>query len=800
MADSAYTPGVNATALQPFPETGKPKGSRLKDAASLQSIYWQMRQDDSLSSKQRAGIRAVIDGAAPYKESSRRKAGSGAASNLNFGSAKARLDQTLTAYNEMMDSVRNVIEPTIPVGVLDDTQRQNAEEVIADEFTIMLRDWTSFDSRFQLLSKEFIEHGVSLGYFPNDFDWKFDAAGWDNFLIPRDTRADEQFIDILLQTKDETPSDLYRYIQNESAAKEAGWDVEAVKKSLVKATRFAGKQLPSSWALEWDLLNRQIKDNDLFSSYSTTSRVYLVHAWVKEFDGTWSHYIAERDPKGSRNGTMQQEFLYKKLNRFPANSNCFTTFCLNIGNGYYHSIRGQGYAMFPFVQTENKMRNDVINNFRMSMATMIQKKDINALDEAPITVSAGIALVSPEVEFVERPLQNHANSSLAVLHDFSLMMDSVAPVGRGQEVNPGAPVMTKYQIQGTQLAGNSLNNSSINMFYRSWRRLLREMWRRVQEIIAQGRTEFDEVFDFLNRCARRGVTPEMILMVDRVYEVRSIGAGSPGARQATLDRVLGRIGSMDEVGKKLLLHDAMVSDVGPRQAMRYAPLSEKPRPVIDQKVAELESAQMYNGANVDPLDGENHAVHALVHMGSADQAPSIANSIQMLENWRNNGEQGSITDLQPHIAFLSLVVPHTEQHVQAMASDPTRLQEVANLRKGLQEYSAIWMTYVRQLQKVLDEQEQQAREAQQPDPELMLKIEKQRQEMDMSVQKFQLSQQLTVADVQNRMALRTREADVKMATMVHKANAEQAAQLAEPLAPASQSDFVTNRSARTPNR
>ena len=115
------------------------------------------------------------------------------------------------------------------------------------------------------------------------------------------------------------------------------------------------------------------------------------------------------------------------------------------------------------------------------------------------------------------------------------------------------------------------------------------------------------------------------------------------------------------------------------------------------------------------------------------------------------------------------------------------------------------MTYVRQLQKVLDEQASEAAQQEQPDPVQQAKIAKVQSDIEMSVRRFQTSEQLKVADVQSKIAIRKHESDVKTAIMINKASAEKLAKIPEgdPMAaelpPASRSDYVTNRSARTPN-
>jgi hypothetical protein len=219
--------------------------------------------------------------------------------------------------------------------------------------------------------------------------------------------------------------------------------------------------------------------------------------------------------------------------------------------------------------------------------------------------------------------------------------------------------------------------------------------------------------------------------------------------------------------------------------------------VSDQWDAEVENSLMFGGGNMEPLNGQNHTVHAMVHLGGQQGStePNIASAIQKLEDWRNQGEQGDIQQLQPFIAFLSLAVPHCEQHVEAMMKDSTRAQLAASYRKALQEYGAIWMTYVRQLEKALDEQRQEAQKQDQPDPVQIAKIEKLKAEIDMSVRRFQSSEMLKTADVQNRIENRNRETDAKLAATLAKANAE----LAAKLPPASQSDVVTNQRVHTPN-
>jgi hypothetical protein len=781
--------------LAAFPETGKPTGSRLRDAQSFQALFWKELYNDQLAQIQRSAIQYAVNGGLPYKQSEKAKAGAMDGSNLNFNLARARITQTLVPFFDMLDSLKALIAPEIPIDQYDASTRQNAEDVIAAEFTTMMRDWNDFDSRFQLGAQQFVQNGVSLGHFPKDFDWKFDFAGLDNFLIPRNTRNSEEFVEYLIQKEDMIPSTLYRMIENEKAATAVGWNVAAVRKALVRATTYVGRKMGSQWSLEWNKVNEMMKGNDLYGSFVNDTRVLLMHGWVREFDGSFSHYIAERNPGGTKEGDKDAEFLYKKVSRFPPDSNPFTIFCLNIGDGHYHSIRGQGYDQFAYVQTLTKILNDLVNKYRLSMATMFKKTNTVG-PTGQIIISNGMCVIPPGVDYVEQNVTDHTRLSIPVLHELQMYLESQSPVNSGMESSPTDPVMTKYQQQSRQNAGSVLNTATINMFNRSWTRLLRESWRRVQEIIKSGRKQFKEVTEFVTRCERRGITKEMILAVERVTAVRAIGAGSQGLQQVIMDTVTQMVGVFDEPGKRKFWHDKLVLLLGQRRANEYMPLTDNPRPVIDQKVALVENGIMFGGGPVPALEGENHAVHAQVHIGGEGSLPpNISTAVQTLEAWRDNGEQGDITELQPQIAFLGLLIPHAEQHVDALSKDPTREQESAAYRKALQEMTASWMTFVRQLHKALDEQAAAAQQQEVPDPELMAKLAKQKAELEMTVQKFQTTQMLTVAESQQRMKIAKEKADTENAIKLGKANAD----LAAGLASASSSDVVTNRTAKTPN-
>lgn len=783
------TQNYSSQELTPFPESGKVTEPRLISPYAAQCLYHRLRKDDEYSAQNRAVVQAMLDGEPPWSDAALKSSGAGFRFNLNFGEGAAMLDQALTSYNDLVDSVDVFVRTRLPYGTLDPVQQNEVEETIGEEWTLMVREENEFDFRWQILSTQFVAHGLSIGYFQDEFDWKFMSGGWDDFYIRRGTRATEEEVEVLVAERTYLPHQLYAFIKNEEAATQMGWDVDEVKRAIVCATKYSNGEAPPTWGADWALVQRQLKNNDLSTSYVGGSNIKALHFWVREYDGAYSHYISLRDSKvpEREDKAYERKFLYSRLRRYPNASSAFTIFTLGSGNGTYHSIRGLGYRIFPYIQVSNRLRCGVLDSTYLSTSLLLQMSDPGGLDEAPITVNGPLSYLSSEVNPVQRTFPNLADNALPILRDLQVNLQNNTPVYRARGVNPDRQARTKYEIQAQQELESTLSVATVNLFYRAWRRLCREMFRRTQEIVRKNLTGmFPEVGRLLQRLEQRGISKELFLMVSHVSEVRAVGLGSPGQRLLAYDDAMQMVTAMDEVGKKTLMRDRLASRFGRAGADRYMPPSLVQRPVVDQSIAELENASMFGGKAITPLDGQNHSIHSEIHLGG------IMESVQVLEDWRNGGEQGDIANLQPHIEFLGLMVPHTERHVGALESDPTRAEEFGAKKKALQQLSAIWMTYVRELEKFLAEREEEAGAAEQPDPELLAKLQEHQMRLQMMQEKHALAQQLKVADVQSKLKLRAMQADQAMADRLRNA----APPPERELPPASAAGIISSRSLR----
>ena len=136
-----------------------------------------------------------------------------------------------------------------------------------------------------------------------------------------------------------------------------------------------------------------------------------------------------------------------------------------------------------------------------------------------------------------------------------------------------SPYRNQMQVVADMDVSTRLSGASLNLFYASWTRLLREIVRRV--VVNKKRDSM--VQDFYNRCAARGVSEEFIKSLDvaRTKAVRSIGNGSYANRLVALRELQAISGSFDEVGRKNLTRDIVATRVGHDLADGLYPLEQE---------------------------------------------------------------------------------------------------------------------------------------------------------------------------------------------------------------------------------
>jgi ribosome-associated translation inhibitor RaiA len=719
-------------------EKGKPVETRLKDVSSAVGLFATLLKADEKSAVNRARIDSMFDGAAPYSQSQLTASGQGLKTNLNFGEAQRLLDISLSAYVDLYSSLERLVEVRATSG--ERSEQGPKEDVVAEELTNLFRRWPEFHSSYLRLCTQFIKHGVGIAYFDSPDDWKFRVGGFADILIPRQSPASENGIDIAIGRRQYHLHELYHFIKNEKVAKSVGWNVEEVKRVMLDNVKTSGRSHQSGATYsDYEALQAEIKNNDLYTGIQNPT-VDVLHYWVREMDGSVSHYIsAETSPK---------DFIYKKVSRYASPEQAYIFFSYGVGsNGTYHSVRGLGQRIFSHVQTSNRLRCQQIDGAMLGSSVMIQPENQRSLDELQFTFYGAYAVLSPNVRIIEKAIPNLGTAVQPALQDLaqqlSLNTDTVSTYGSNQ----GSPYRNQMQVVADMDVATRISGSTLNLFYASWTRLMREMVRRV----IQTKRPDAAVKDFFARCERRGISADFIKKfdVEQTKAVRSIGNGSHANRLVALRELQGISGQFDDVGRRNLTRDIVSTRVGHDLADRYVPAQDSQRQTVDTKIAYLENMQLQQGNPVPVVSSELHGQHLQLHV------PLLQQIIQALDEGQ--------ADPQQALPAVQALYQHISETAQYASGDPALQDTVAQTKQVLQYAEEAINNTMKALQKMQRDQAENPQEGTgQPQvSEIDLKLQKAQVDMQIAQQKAELDMAIKQRKFDQDQAIRDAEAALR---------------------------------------
>lgn len=725
-------------------------GYRIKDAASGFAIFDQMRRDDMDSNMKRSLVQAMIDGASPYNQSDLNETGQGDRSNLNFDEGGAMLEYSMSGYVDLFTSTEHFIRIRLKEGTFPVDEQLRYEDKLTSHFSSMLRQWPSFFSRFLYGCHHFVANGLSVNYHADPVDWRWEAAKFGDFFIPRMTKADPGALSVAGVAKNFSASELYKYISNEEAAKAMGWDVPEVKRLLLERAK-SGKSDLKIDLNSWEDLQEAFKNNDLrIDTVPECSNIRLAILWTKEHSQKWSQYIFEDS------GDVKT-FLFVKRERYAEGRTPFTIFPYGIGsNGHYHSVRGLGYKIYPHVQVSNRMLNTTVDAAMLGSSLLLQPVDEQALNDLALTYYGPFAVLPPGNKVVERPVPDLQKSAMPVIREMSSRLQGKTGGYSSVGIFADEKERSRFEVEAYVARASKLSITALNLFYEPWQTHLREVLRRVfAPNYGQNMPGGTYVWDLRERLRRAGVPVSAFEAIDfdRCNVIRAVGGGSAEARQMILDRLNQESPALDDVGRLNLRRDRVASLVGYDLVDRYVAPSLETRTTVDDKLAVLENAALVSGTPVDALSNEPHIPHLQRHL---DWLSKTADQI----------EAGAVPLLQV-VEPMFKVHAHATQHVVLGGSDPAIAQAVAGYRQQLQRYGEFIHNGQEQLQKLQKEQVEQGGTSESVglSPEMEKALAEHNLQLRMEQEKHELKLRLQVAEANQKRMIIDAEARAKQARL-----------------------------------
>jgi hypothetical protein len=744
-------------------QTHKPPLSRIGCATNARRLVADLKQaDKEIRGKRRTKIQGLLDGNPPWVSQTLRDKGQGHRTNLNFREGEGMVDAAKTPYYDLIFEVpkfANIYFDRDPEMEDDPSIVDEWNEIFAEEYHDLLDEWQSFDFNVQLHQWEMCVHGIGTLFWHHGLDWRSSALKYGRLLVPDETLADVDELELAVILHTFRADQLYKIIQKEGAARAAKWEPDAVKRAIARAAKDESTDEDED---SFEKSQQRLRNGDLLAGVNRSRKIRVATILVKEFDGKVSHYIVSDDnnpdewdgkyvDKEEENG-KETGYLYKCKSRFDSFSQVICPFFFDVGpDGTWHSIKGLGPKIYDFCDVSNRTGSQLIDAAVIGSSVPLEATDANAVQETQLVHFGGHFVVQPGFKISQFRLGESVEGALLVRREFQNIIQSNTGQYRQRVAAENMePTLGQAQLNATQQA--VLGKGAVNRYYKRLDAYHRETIRRLLN------TELTEDFPggkeavaFREKCIERGI-PEEMMNIDKIRCIkaqRALGYGSAQAQEISTQGLLQLVPFMDEQSRNNALRARSARLVGQHQVDAYFPSMKKAGfPDDHTALATLENNALRTGGQVIDTPRQNHATHFKIHF--ADTALHL----QQLAQGEN---PNSI------LTHLDTSGPHLNKHLVRLQSDPTREKDVKQMMQGLQMLGKA----ADQLRQQITEMMQKAEgERQQPqlDPDLIKALAKIAADAQIKREKLRGDMQLKAA----KLEISTMLADKKQAAEINR--------------------------------
>jgi hypothetical protein len=666
------------------PETGERPDSRIGNASNARSLVQRLKYEDETRMFRYTEIQGLMDGNPPWSSQKLRDLGQGHRANFNLRESEGIVEAAKTPYYDLIFEVPRYANIFFAVDGVDPHIIETWNTIFNEEYTDLLNDWDGFDQQIQLHQWQMCVNGVGPLFWPHFIGWHSEATKARKVLVPMETKADVQQLELCAILHSYRADELELFIRKGATDEPdgEGWNRRMCEKAIIDS---ALRETRQEWGMEnFDLYQRAIRTGDLFYGMHRSDRVYVASIFVREFGGKVSHYIItdqsmgnESEPEGY-DPAKETGYLFKRRRKFNSFAEVICPFFFDCGpDGTWHSVKGLGSKIYDFCDISNRTFCQMLDGSVIGSGVALETTDANAIEETQVALVGGAAVFSPGYKVVQTRIAESLNGAMSMRRELQSVLR--ANTGTYQQRDDERPQPTYGQEQMEARRDTLLTKGATNRYYVTSDKWHRETVRRIldpaqSDNIPGGR----EAREMKRRCIVRGI-PEEILTFDHIRKItaeRSLGYGSPQLRDMATRELVNLVPYMNEVGRNhaLRARAASLPGVGMHSVDSYFPPIEKAGvPNAHASMATLENnalRQPGGKALVEPT--QNHSIHFDTHMKDVQdhiKTPN-ANPLELLQHMENAG-------------------PHMTQHLQLLKGDPSRKGEVKQKQKALDDVAKL---------------------------------------------------------------------------------------------------------------
>lgn len=679
---------TKSSATYAYPETVPGSGTRLGTASQALEACETLVEDNlsGVRGHKRAQQMGMFHGNPPFSPTDQVNRGRRWQTNVSTRIAESLLEAACVPYYNLFEG-----GPAMSVIKLKNPNRDEADR----KSRIATKHWNralkrlALSDPFYRTARSFVGFGSGFWWWPNPISWKPQCKASHEVLFPKGASTDFDRLEFFATRVKMNPSELYANIRDREKARSSGWNPDEVMRVLQRASTID----PASTTATQDYIQfqQELHSHDLTTT-SQTGQVDMIYVYGKEWDGSWTMGVVDRHSIYQRPGqrSPDREWMFLRKNYAKRIEELIVPFIYDPADGSMNGVEGLASEIYSMVMLFDRMFCKISDGgFIRSLMALTSRSTTGTVDGS-VTVRGGVIHLPRGAEAVNAQAFADLNGPIAVARLILEMIGKVSGVHLPSSDRPvgnpdtAAEARMKYQQRAV------LSASGISRFYTSLDMAYPSMFDRcirTYEIKPDSGYHYEVAKDFIDACKEEGVTLKELKDYICVKAYRVSGGGSNMEQQAALGMLSPLAGAMPTAGRYKFFDELTASTVGPDKVDEFWP-KDIDEPGEPQWEATVENQLAMGGSQPMLTGGQVHELHLGIH-------------IQALAQGLSSVEQGA--DAASVMAFGAIMLPHAEQTLGALSTDPTAREKVNAFKQQL---AVVKQGYGR-LQQVVAEQRQQ---------------------------------------------------------------------------------------------
>lgn len=609
--------------------------------------------------------------------------------DVNWGQMEFIVSNQKSSYYDILTERQTCCTITTKYG--NEKERLVNSENISKAFDQAIREWPGYLYNKEQDLESMLLYGKGIGMWHSPLGWMPEAVPLSDLLFPDDIKVDLSNLEEFVRRVRLTPYQLYKVIENRSAAEDLGWNVDAV----VDAIRFH-KAFSEHNKTREDFF-RTISESGFNWSLSVNQKIDLYEIYWREFDGKISKAVILQDynpisqyinsfVKGKDRISEdvvrdQHGFLQLNVGLFESWDQILYMLTDSVGSGLFHDIKSQAEAAFVACRQYDFTMNSLVDAVRLNSMLLLDggspdsTKMLKQMEWLPISVMPDGA------KFTQNRFTLPVQEGMAFMQFY--MGDLYRGLGQYRINAPtsGGVQRTKGEAELDAAESAKLSGTQIRRFNECETLYFRELYRRFVSS-----TRNDEGYEYVRKfyeILEELGTPKEAAAFKNITSIRSNlinGAGSPSFKLIAAEKLvqLTSITPANE-GQENAIKDAIAALAGRDNVARYR---EFKMSKIDDtnRIIGFENAGMtdvfVNPANFPVLPTDPHIEHVTGHF--QDLMMQIQTNMQAIQMGA-----AEINELAKVVRSIQFKGGHIMAHVEYISKDPTKKDFLQQFMDGM---------------------------------------------------------------------------------------------------------------------